>query len=352
MSSKVNDEIELFDLVVAIKNTILFILSKWLKIVFLAILFGILGIAYAYFKKPIYVSETTFVTENAGNDKFSGYASIAAQFGFDLGTGNGGAFEGENLIEFFKSKNIITKTLLSKEVISNQLYIDLYIQNHHLNNGWEKKPQFKNIKFNTLDTSNSRICDSILYIIYKQISKGSLDIVKKDKKLNYFTIQLRDENESFAKGFLETLLKNGIEFYTSYKVKKAQSNVDILQKKTDSVKTLILSNIYSVGQINDLNVNPIKQIVKIPVQKKQVDQQVNAALYNELFKNLELSKLSLIKETPLIQIIDASRYPLQVVKLSKLVTGLFFSITSCIIYIGLLFIKRWLKTESAKKQNA
>jgi hypothetical protein len=343
MSSKVNDEIELFDFVVAVRNTILFILSKWLKIVLLAILFGILGIVYAYFKKPIYVSETTFVTENSGNDKFSSYASIAAQFGFDLGTGNGGAFEGENLIEFFKSKNIITKTLLSKEVTSNQLYIDLYIQNYHLNNGWEKKPQFKNIKFNTSYNANSRICDSILNIIYKKISKGSLDIVKKDKKLNYFTIQLRDENESFAKGFLETLLKNGIEFYTSYKVKKAQSNVDILQNKTDSVKALLISNVYSVGEINDFNINPIKQIVKIPVQKKQIDQQVNAALYNELFKNLELAKLSLIKETPLIQIIDASRYPLQVEKQSKLITGILFSITAAILYISFLFLQNWYR---------
>jgi hypothetical protein len=42
-----------------------------------------------------------------------GVLSLASQFGFDLGTSGGGAFTGSNLIELFKSRSMVEKTLLA-----------------------------------------------------------------------------------------------------------------------------------------------------------------------------------------------------------------------------------------------
>ena len=44
----------------------------------------------------------------------------------------------------------------------------------------------------------------------------------------------------------------------------------------------------------------------------------NTTILGELVKNLEISKLSLLRETPLIQVIDCPVLPLPVERLSKL----------------------------------
>jgi uncharacterized protein involved in exopolysaccharide biosynthesis len=49
-----------------------------------------------------------------------------------------------------------------------------------------------------------------------------------------------------------------------------------------------------------------------------VDVQANTAILTQLVGNLELAKVTLRKETPLVQIIDKPIYPLEKEKVSKL----------------------------------
>lgn len=144
----------------------------------------------------------------------------------------------------------------------------------------------------------------------KNLSK-SLEIEKIDKRADIISVKLKNEDELFAKTFVEQLVNNVIQYYTDYKIKKTRQNVAILQRQTDSVRNLVNGNIVDIAVSNDLNVNPTRQILRTGIQRKQVDAQVNGALYTELVKNLELSKLTLRKETPLIQIIDTPMLPLE-----------------------------------------
>src|SRR5690606_1242943 len=60
------------------------------------------------------------------------------------------------------------------------------------------------------------------------------------------------------------------------------------------------------------NLNPTRQIRRmVPVQQGQFELEVNAAVLEELVKNLEMARLGLSKETPLIEIIDAPVLPLK-----------------------------------------
>ena len=54
-----------------------------------------------------------------------------------------------------------------------------------------------------------------------------------------------------------------------------------------------------------------------PTKRKQVDVQANTAILTQLVANLELSKVSLRKETPLIQVIDRPILPLDKDRVSK-----------------------------------
>ena len=97
-------------------------------------LFAISGATYVYFTSPKYTARVTFFSDNDKGGKLGGYASIASQFGIDLGSGNEGAFTGDNLIALFKSRVIIEKVLFSKfDSTKNIDIIDQYFINHKIN---------------------------------------------------------------------------------------------------------------------------------------------------------------------------------------------------------------------------
>jgi hypothetical protein len=320
----VSNELSVTDIIKHTRGWFSYLVSKWLLIGVTALLFAIIGITYAWTRKPVYNAEITFLPENEGNSSL-GYAGIAAQFGIDLGGNTGNSFSGENLRYLLGSQNMITTTLLSNVSINdtNQLLIDYYIKVGKLNEGWEKDKKFRDIRFTPQPQPNSRVRDSIVKGITADVGK-MLTIEKIDKKADILSVKMTCDDELFAKAFVETLVDNVIEHYTEYKVKKSKQNVEILQRQTDSVSRLITGNIQSIAVSNDLNVNPLRQVVRTGVQRRQVDAQVNGAIYTELAKNLELSKLALRKETPLIHIIDTPVLPLDKKKMGRLKGGIIF----------------------------
>ncbi|HEX8461327.1 MAG TPA: hypothetical protein VF623_07850 [Segetibacter sp.] len=350
-----SNNIFIVDIILSAKKSFNYLLSKWLLILFLGIIAGSLGILYAWLKKPVYTAEIIFSSEAAGDNALGGYAGIAAQFGFDLGGGSGGAFEGDNLMELLKSKSMIEKTLLSdaKNFGSGKLMIDAYIQNHELKKDWDKKPSLNNIVFERNPPAPVRSRDSILLAVTKEIIESQLFVGKLDKKLNYIVVTMKDDNEVFAKDFSEMLLQNASDFYISYKSKKAKKNFDLIYKMTDSIKGLLYGNLESYAVSNDLNVNPLRQQVKTGSQKIQVNAQANTALYTELLKQMGLSQITLQKETPLIQIIDKPMLPLKKTKPGRLLTGITFAFFIGIITCGILLIRRLIRDEfKVVQQNA
>jgi uncharacterized protein involved in exopolysaccharide biosynthesis len=74
----------------------------------------------------------------------------------------------------------------------------------------------------------------------------------------------------------------------------------------------------------------------VPYQKKQIDVQANAAIYAEIVKNLEISKISLRQETPLIQLIDEPILPLEFDKAGKIMSALIGLVSG--VFLGLFWI--------------
>jgi uncharacterized protein involved in exopolysaccharide biosynthesis len=66
------------------------------------------------------------------------------------------------------------------------------------------------------------------------------------------------------------------------------------------------------------NLNPALNVKRTPSTRRQVDVQANTAILTQLVAQLELSKVSLRKETPLVQLIDRPILPLEKDKVGKL----------------------------------
>ncbi len=309
------NQLRLKDFVEGIKISYRYLLSKWKVIIFIGLIGGAICFVYAYFKKPVYTAKLTFALEEKSSS-MSGYANIASQFGLDIGggNGNGGAFVGENLLELLKSRFLIEKTLLSEIEIDGkkELLVNRYIQFNEINKVWENNPEISPVIYLSNQSRNqfSRQQDSLLFKIYDRIIKTDLDVKKVDKKLNIVIVEYQAIDELFAKFFTIELVKNASEFYVETKTKKTRANVVLLQGRVDSVKTALDQQMYGAAVNQDHNQNPSKAQGKVPILKQQMDVQILSTMYAELLKNLELSKFTLMREEPLVQIIDKPILPL------------------------------------------
>lgn len=328
-SEQINkDEFTLTELQVSIKKWYLIFLSKWKIIILFCILGSSLGIAYSLFKKPIYTAFLTFALEGDQSADSGGVLSLASQFGLNLGGSGGSIFEGTNLIDLFLSRNMIEQTLMNPTVYKGKSmsFAEAYIQNNKWRKGWNKNPKYKNIYFkpNTKRKYFTRVHDSILGVIYGDLSKNALKIGKKDKKVDIITMEFSSTNEQFSKDFCESLVKVVSEFYVSTKSQKARTNMETLERQTDSIRQELNNSISGVAVANDntFNLNPALNVRRVPSSRRQVDVQANAAILTELVKQTELAKISVRRETPLIQILDKPILPLQKQRFGK-IKGIF-----------------------------
>jgi hypothetical protein len=320
----VKEEISLLGLIEKGKEWYKYFLLQW-KIILIVGCIGVtLGLAYSFIKKPSYTATLTFALEDEKTGGgLSGVLGLASSFGIDMGGSGGSIFSGTNLTELFKSRKMVEQTLLSPVVINEKTIslAEMYIQNAKWRKRWDDKPKLARIQFspNANRKYFTRVHDSILGVIYMDLSKNRLSVAQKDKKISIITIDMTSNNELFAKFFCESLVKKVGEFYITTKSKKARINMAILTKQTDSIRGELNSAISGVAAANDniFNLNPSLNIRRVPSVRRQVDVQANSAILTELVKQSELAKVTLRRETPLIQVIDRPILPLKSEKIGK-----------------------------------
>ena len=339
-----NDEISLKELVLKIKEWYQFLISKWRLIIFAGIIGGLIGFTYAYCQKPTYKAVLTFAMEEekSGGGGLGGALGLASQFGIDLGSSGGGAFSGANLIELMKSRKLVEKTLLSPIEVDGkaQSLVEYYLAFNEIKKDWDEKPLLKNVSF-PIDADRTKFTlqqDSILKNLAAGLIKKDLVISQKDKKVSILSIEMNSTNEQFAKVFCETIAKETSEYYVEIKSKKSKMNVDILQHQADSIRAELNSAITGVAAAADnvFNLNSAMNVRRTPSARRQVDVQANTAILTQLVGNLELAKVTLRKETPLLQIIDRPSFPLEkekVGKLKSLVLGGFLAGFLTVLYL-------------------
>lgn len=339
--------VSLKEIILHLYNWAKFLVSRWRLITIGTIVGAVIGIGYSLISKPDYKADIVFVLANS-NKASGGYSSIAAQLGFSLGgTSGGGLFqEDDNIIIFMKSRTMIEQTLLSEVAFSGkkELLADRYMNVYQMKKGWSENPRLRDFKFDQ-NMKGNITQDSLINELYKRIVEKNLSVDKPDKKGDVIVASTSSRDELFSKLFTEKLLENVTNFYVKTQVGKAQENVTILQRQVDSIRNLLnvaLSSVALTSEANP-NPNPAFQRLNVPSQKKMIDVEMNKSILIELVKNLEISKISLRKETPLVQVIDRPILPLtkkRIGKLKGVVGGGFLGGLLIVMAISLKLFKR------------
>ncbi len=127
--------------------------------------------------------------------------------------------------------------------------------------------------------------------------------------------------------------------------------MDILERQTDSIRGELNGAITGVAVSNDntFMLNPALNVRRVPTARRQVDVQANTAILTELVKQSELAKVTLRKETPLIQVIDRPILPLKKEKLGKIEGMVLGTLLFGFLSILFIFIKSFFKITFREK---
>jgi hypothetical protein len=338
-TGSMTEEISFKEIIFGIIFWFKYLFSKWVFIVAVAILWGLVSLYNANNKPLLYYAPTTFILQEGGGGgnqgAISGFASL---LGFESQS-ESGMFQGDNLIDLYRSRFMIKKTLLSKIDGTNEYMIDRYLKVTGVRDAWKEDPKLKNINF--LISPNKkyvRMQDSLITLFSRDINNNFLN-VSRDKK-GVFLVEVRSVDEEFAKVLDDHIVKTVNDFYIQTKTKKSLDNVALLKHQVDSLRGALNGAMYNVAATTDFNVNsnPARQVLRLRSQNSQIDAENNRGMLNELVRNLEASKMALRKETPLIQKIEEPVFPLDKARESRakalimgaikgtFLAGLFFSL--------------------------
>ncbi len=315
------------------------VLKIWWVFFIVGVLTGIAGIYYAGSQKATYKSRLTFALDDGNGGGLGNFMNLASQFGLSVGSGKD-IFAGDNINDIMKSRRMIERVLLSVDTFDGKPYtlIDYYLM---IKGGRKSNPRIRAIHFPPAQARStfSYLQDSVLYVTYVDFAKNYLKAERPDRKLSIYEVNVTSPDEKFTKDFTDRIVQETNNFYIEIKTKKAKETLDVLEARVGNMKGNLSSSIEKRANVQDVNVNPAFSEAQVPILKQQSNIQVYGTAYGELFKNLELARFQYLNEIPLLQIIDSADYPMEKVKMSRLKTGIAFSIVS--VFLLILFF--WLK---------
>ena len=323
MTSTGPQTIKYTELKAVIQRFTKYFISQYKIIFYIPIITSALGLLYGKLQPSTYKATSTFIVEDKSGKGGGGLSGLASQFGIDVGglTGGGaGLFDGDNILEIIKSRSIIEKVLLTKmeepSSLKGQTIADYYIQINNLAPAFESKNiNVKSLNFAGLTEGAKHTVqqDSILYILFSKINKD-ISVEKKNKKSTIITLELVSGDQVFSKTFAEEVLKQTSDLYIDIKTGNLSRSIERIQQKADSLQNS-LRGIYqkSFQAENATKLYNVNSSLRINTSQTEIaarDKTVSSTLYGEVVKNLETLKLSLINQTPVIQVLDTPKYPL------------------------------------------
>jgi hypothetical protein len=343
-----SDEISLKELIEKLQSLWKYLLTQWLKIVVIGLLGGVIGFVYAYRQPVNYIAKMTFVVEDAKSSG-GGLASLAGQFGFDIGgSGGGSIFSGDNILLFLKSESLVRETLLTPfDETGNSTLADRYAEVMKMKEAWVKNEKIGKIDFSKFKIDQlTRTQDSILQFIERSLT-GNITISRPEKKSSFIQAKFISQDEVFSKLFLDRLVKVATERYVESKTKTKTANVTMLQRKADSLAAVLNNKTYSAAASQQVLVdaNPALKTNVIGSEIRAREKTMAATIFAEVVKNLEFSKTLLNQETPIIQVVDQSTFPLEKEKVSKLKSLILGGFLAGFLTILYLLTTKWLKTQ-------
>jgi uncharacterized protein involved in exopolysaccharide biosynthesis len=294
------DEIDLLEL----WNTIW--KGKWFIIGF-TLLCTLVAVYYTLYVLPV-TYKSDVVLQPTEMSSQSGLSALAANLPISILGSSGG--KSVNIVSFLESRTI-KRRLIEKYDLLPKLYSDI----------WDKENQ----KW-TIDDPEDK--PTLLKGIQEKF-KG-IYIVDKDKKTELITISWTDEDPEFTKSMLQRIVKE-VRYYleNEYESDAKRERAFVESQLNKSEKELE----YWEKQV------PSDKLILSKIQRERFASQT---VYTELRKQLELSKISEVKEIINFKILDQPFVPEKKFKPRRALTCTLTFIISSLFSVLFIFLKQFV----------
>lgn len=290
--------------------------------------FTILGIAYALLKQPLYESSTKLYKTEGESSSMSRIQGLASQFGFGGSLGSSELF---NITDLVNSRSIKTQLLYKK------WDTEKYQDSVNLITYWEIEKATKAEDTHAgLETLNEFIG------------------VNTDEETQLTTITVLMQEPELAADVANHIVFL-IEDYIQNKQKmQTRENLAYIQKRLDSVKvelTRAEEDLKSFRKRNRMtSLSPELQTQQMRLQRELT---IKQEVFLVLQKELEMTKIELVKETPVINILDKAEAPVlrakpkrKLVVIISLFAGLFLSLFSLILWYLWSYVRNEMRARN------
>jgi hypothetical protein len=135
-------------------------------------------------------------------------------------------------------------------------------------------------------------------------------LLNENQKSSFLKLSVETRNDTLSYIWSKLYLKTVSDFYIDTKTKKSKELLIIMSNRVDSLKSALYFTQGKLANFQDQNQQIIYQRAKIISDRLQMNSTQLQGLYLESFRNLDNLKFSLIKESPLLNIISDTELPL------------------------------------------
>ena len=305
-----NDEINLGDVFTKFGEYWRYLLRKWWVILITALVVGFLLRQYIIWKPENYEAHSDFSVRGTEGSSTSDIASLASSFGLAIG-GTSSEFTNELFLGILQSHRLIGETLCQKRTCTIKKKVETdYLANMYLDMypRWASKKKLDDFRLQhgNID-SLTRYEDSCLNVIYDEIIDADLTVeFSDDLGMNQLTFS--STSYDFSKEFADYLANAGSAYYISTQIKIDKLNVDIIERRCDSLLSVLQGKEDMLARVQDNAAYTIKAQGLLTQGRLLRDITLMTTMYSAAYSSLEAARATLSSHTPLVDEIDAPRY--------------------------------------------
>ena len=279
---------------------------------------GIIGALYAFSLPNQYTSQITVLPEyqSKGPSSLGGLGSLAGLAGIDIGGMSGGA----DAIRPELYPNVLQSTPFALSLLKENVYsagtnkptrFDTYLEGQNKLGlfGWlstsQEDPETpspgpmveqRGIRLTKRQEGMAKIIQNKITAAY-------------EKKTGMITLVATMPDPFVAAQIATLSLTYLTDYITTYRTEKARRELSFLTKQTDAAKQRYQNSEISLSTYRDRNRNLYLNTAKIEEQRIQADFILAQDVYNNLSKQVEMAKIKVQEQVPVLKILEPAKVP-------------------------------------------
>ena len=321
------------------------------KLVITGLLGGILLIFVAYLTPKQYEAVSTVFLKSGGGGSASMLGGLASQFG--LGGLGGGEIDEDKFLAIGVSRSVIKQTLCNKVNLNGRedMMINFVLSDLKLDETWEdEESTLKGFKIRSTNANQfTYVEDSVFISLHEILNEEYISL--SSSKEGIISATNRFFNDSLSKLFNEIWVEEMSQYFIEKNVSKTKNELGLVQNQVDSIYDLLKNKEVQLAEIKDSKSKVVKFKGYVDEFRLRREIEMLSLMFAEGIKNLEIAKYSLRNQTPVVDLIDRPRLPLEEKKKSKAKSGILGGILGGFIGILIFVIIPIVRIE-IKKLNS